>query len=168
MRQLWSTLRPNTDFIMAIKDLKKKYPSLRVHAFSNISAPDMNRLKHTIDTWELFDNVIGSGSIGHRKPEFDSFRRVLECAEISPSAAIFVDDTPENVVTAFLFGIQGFLFDDTATAIKRIHNLVGDPVSRGMKFLKKRSKNLFCETDKGITIKDNFSQLLILQCIGDR
>ncbi|KND91979.1 hypothetical protein TOPH_03496 [Tolypocladium ophioglossoides CBS 100239] len=167
VKQLQSTLKPNQDFIAAIKDMKASYPRLRVHAFSNISAPDFDYLKPTIDKWGIFDNVVTSASIGCRKPDFGSYRQALDSAQISAHTSIFVDDRSENVITAHSLGIRGVLFENTVIVIAQLHNLLGDPVARGMAFLRRRAKALFCETDNGITIKENFSQLLILQRIGD-
>jgi methionine salvage enolase-phosphatase E1 len=166
--QLASTLTPNLEFINAVKTLKTVFPHLRVHAFSNISAPDFETIKEIVDSWDIFDSVTTSAAIGCRKPDLDSYRRMLASVDIEPRTSIFVDDLGDNVINAQSLGIRGVQFRDTKAVITQLHNLLGDPVTRGMNFLRQNAKNLFTETDTGTIVKDNFTQLLILFCIGDR
>lgn len=168
LAQLEATLEVNEEFLKAIKDLKASYPHLHVHAFSNISGPDFELLKPTIEGWAIFDNIVTSNNIGFRKPELKSYQKLLTTAKIQAHRSIFVDDRHENAVAAQSLGLHGILFDDTKSVVNRLHNLLGDPVSRGMEFLKRNSKNLWSESNRGVLIKSNFCQLLILQCIGDR
>lgn len=168
MDQMESTLTSNLEFIDAIRDLKTTYPRLRVHAFSNVSEPDFKKLEPIVKEWGIFDSVTTSATVGSRKPDFDSYRRLLERLNMEASSSIFVDDLPENIVNAHSLGFHGVLFRETTAVVTQLHNLLGDPVARGMDFLRRHSKNLFCETDGGVIVKDNFCQLLILQCIGDK
>lgn len=166
--QLELTLKPNHEFLDAIKDLKATFPELHVHAFSNISQPDFEKLKPTIDGWGIFESVVTSYAIGDRKPDFDSYRKLQDSAKIQAHASIFVDDRSENVVTAHSLGFRGILFDSTKHVVAQLHNLLGDPVARGMDYLHRNSKNLWSESNDGTIIKTNFCQLVILECIGDR
>lgn len=168
LAQMESTLTPHVELIDAVKGLKAMYPHLRVHAFSNISAPDYKKIERTVNGWGIFDSITTSASIGCRKPEFDSYRQLLQSANMEAHKSIFVDDLPENVINAQCLGFRGVLFRDQKAVVAQLHNILGDPVERGMKFLQQNSKNLFTETDSGVIVKDNFCQLLILQCTGDR
>lgn len=166
--QMEATVKPIQNFLDAIKHIKTIFPQLRIHAFSNVSAPDYEKLKPTVDNWAIFDSVTTSASLGHRKPDLDSYRKLQEVINIDAKTSIFVDDTPENVMNAQSMGFHAIRFQDADNVVIQLHNLLGDPVARGMYFLRQNSKNLFCESDSGVVVKDNLSQLFILQCIGDR
>ncbi|KAM4057171.1 HAD-like protein [Hirsutella rhossiliensis] len=71
-------------------------------------------------------------------------------------------------MTAQSLGFHGIHFDNTDDVVVKLRNLLADPVARGMDFLRQRSQQLFCETDQGVIIRDNFSQLLILEFTGER
>ncbi|KJZ80308.1 hypothetical protein HIM_00158 [Hirsutella minnesotensis 3608] len=168
MRELAATLRPSHDFANVVRGIKKTYPYLRIHAFSNISSSDFETLRPMMADWDFFDSVTTSASLGCRKPELDSYQRLLEQLRIDPRSSIFVDDTSDNVRNAQILGFKGIMYDNPLTAQIQLLNCLGDPVARGMQFLQRNAKNLFCETPDGTIVKDNYSQLLILQCIGDR
>lgn len=166
--QLHLTLKPNTELIAAIKEIKARYTNLKICAFSNISAPDFEQIRAKVGQWEIFDYIFTSASLGYRKPEFNAYAKVLTLAGATAHTSIFIDDRAINVLTAHSLGFHGIVFDNTARVISQLHNLLGNPITRGMDFLSQRAGQLFCETDQGITIKDNFTQLLILECTGDR
>ncbi|KAJ4171571.1 hypothetical protein NW754_013341 [Fusarium falciforme] len=129
---------------------------------------DFQGLKPLIDEWDIFDNFYASGLTGFRKPDIACYERFLEHCKILPKACIFVDDRIENVVTAQSLGFRGVHLTDTSSVVATLNNLLGDPVARGLEFLKRNAKNLFCETNAGKTQPDNYSQLLILEHTGDR
>lgn len=163
-----ASLKPNYYFIEEVKRLKQECPQIKVHAFSNISQPDFDEIEAEILSWGLFDNVFTSAAIKCRKPELQSYRLVLDCINSDASSCVFVDDKLENVMAAHSLGMKGILFKTSEATVASIYNLVGDPVQRGLNFLQKRSRNLFSETEGGITLRDNFSQLLILHSTGNR
>lgn len=168
VRQLESTLQPNRDFINAIMDIKAAFPSLRIHAFSNASAPEFETLRPMLDECAFFETVISSASSGWRKPVLDPYRNFFDIANVQAHSAIFVDDRSENVVTAQSLRIQGILFGKTINVVTRLHNLLGDFMVRGMGFWRRGSNKLWSETNDGTTVQDIYTQLLILECIGDR
>ncbi|KAE9401266.1 hypothetical protein BT96DRAFT_965029 [Gymnopus androsaceus JB14] len=158
VRQLNDSLVENVDFIQAIRSIRSTYPNLGVFAMSNVSGPDFEDIRSFVKGWGIFDAVFTSAEAMCRKPEVAFYQR----------SCIFVDDKPENVVAAHTLGMRGVVFTSTVAVVNKLHNLLGDPAERGMNFLRQNSGNLFCETDKGYKLYDNFSQLLILSCIGDR
>lgn len=163
-----ASLKPNYYFIEEIKRLKQECPKIRVHAFSNISQPDFDEIEAEIMSWGLFDNVLTSAAIKCRKPELQSYSLVLDRIKSDASSCVFVDDKLENVMAAHSLGMKGILFKTSEETVTSIYNLIGDPVQRGSNFLQERSRNLFSETEGGMTLKDNFSQLLILYSTGNR
>lgn len=162
------SLQPNKELINEIKRLKSNKPQLQVFGLSNIPVEDSQDLKPLIDEWGIFDDFFASGLTGFRKPDAACYERFLEDCKIPPKACIFVDDRIENVVAAQSLGFRGVHFTDTSSVVATLNNLLGDPVARGLEFLKRNAKNLFCETNAGETQPDNYSQLLILEHTGDR
>lgn len=158
----------NNDLVSAIRQLKVMYPGLKVYCLSNIPEPAFRELKDIISDWKIFDQVYTSAQAGYRKPDVAAFQNFLTVAREEPESCIFVDDRLENVVVAQSLGFHSLCFQDTATTVSSLHNLLGDPIERGMAFLKRNAKNLYCITNHGEIHRDNFSQLLIFQNTGDR
>ncbi|OAQ99637.1 hypothetical protein LLEC1_07749 [Akanthomyces lecanii] len=159
---------PNTELIAAIRELKSVYPGLRVICLSNIPEPAFELLRELIEGWGIMDQVHVSAISGFRKPNTAAFRDFLSSTHNTSESCIFVDDRIENVISAQCLGFQALLFQNTVSTVAAIHNLLGDPVARGMTYLKQHAGNLFSMTDDGQVHKDNFSQLLILQNTGDK
>jgi len=168
VRQLNKSLRENIDFIEAIRSIRINYPNLRVSAMTNVSAPDFEDIRSMVEGCGIFDDIYTSMEAGCRKPELTFYQRVLESLKAKPQSCIFIDNKPENVVMAHTLGMQGVVFTDTKAVVNRLHNSLGNPVERATAFLRQNKGNLFCETDTGCKLYDNFSQLLILLCTGDR
>jgi HAD superfamily hydrolase (TIGR01509 family) len=161
-------LQPNTELITAIKQLKTSYPKLTVYCLSNMPEPEFEHLKRDIDKWGIFDEFYASSTEKCRKPDIAFYKNFLERSNEGAGSCIFIDDHLENVVTAHSLGFRALLFEDTKSVITKLHNLLGDPVARGMAYLSQNAKTLFCETSTGEVQRDNYSQLLILQNTGNR
>ncbi|KAB8261581.1 HAD-like protein [Aspergillus pseudonomiae] len=104
--------------------------------------------------WSLFERVFVSSEMNMQKPELRFYRHVLDHIHLKPKQVILVDDDTENILAAFSRLLLN-LFDV-------------DPVARGTKFLKDNAQNFSSVTHTGITVKENFAQLLILELTGDR
>lgn len=167
IEELKLTLTTNERFLTAIKHIKLQHPTLRIHALTNLSSPDYEILNPIIKEWDIFDSVITSAAIGARKPDLASYNLAQATVKAEARTTIFVDDLLENVITAQSLGLKSVHFNDPDRTAEQLNNLLGDPIDRAMEFLRNRSKNHVCETDKGVTIKDNFSQLLVLECVRE-
>ncbi len=95
-----------------LKDLKKKY---RVLALSNINPIHLEKLNKDakeqlgVDLFsDFFHKAYYSHELGSRKPEPDIYEWVLNEEEIVPEETLFIDDKPDNVKEAVVYGIQGF------------------------------------------------------------
>jgi len=162
-------LQSNEDLILAIRHLKvHSKGTLKVFAMSNISAPDYEVLRAKSADWSLFDDIFTSAGVGERKPHLGFYRTVLSTTGADPSRTIFVDDKLENVLSARSLGMCGIIFDDQRKVIRALHNLLGDPVERGRQYLTLNAKKLQSVTENGILLRENFSQLLILEATCDR
>ncbi|RSM04539.1 hypothetical protein CEP52_006756 [Fusarium oligoseptatum] len=162
------SLHPNVELIDEIKRLKLANPQLKVVGLSNIPAEDFQQLKPLVDTCGIFDEFYASCLTSQRKPDVACYERFLEDGKISPETCVFVDGRIENVVVAQSLGFRSLHFNDTPSAVTTLRNLFGDPVSRGLDFLSRNAKKLFCETDTGEIQPDNYSQLTILEHTGNR
>ncbi|PFH63106.1 hypothetical protein XA68_17750 [Ophiocordyceps unilateralis] len=168
LKQMMDGLQVNKDLIAAISSLKEAHPKLRVYCLSNIPQPESEYLMDQVKSWGIIDELYASSDAGHRKPDAALYKYFLERSGNRAQDCIFVDDTLENIVAARVLGFRAILFQDTRAVVRTLHNLLGDPVARGMAFLKSHAGHLFCQTTSGEVQPDNYSQLLILQNTGDR
>ncbi|KAI1500548.1 Haloacid dehalogenase-like hydrolase-domain-containing protein [Biscogniauxia marginata] len=168
IEELQASLTTNQPFVDHLKELKDTQPGLRMYAITNISKSDLKIVKPIIDSWDLFEDVFASAIIGVRKPDLAFYYHVLKATRVDPETAVFVDDNTENVLAAHILGIHSIVFDTTEQVSMKLLNILGDPVERGMAYLNQNAGKMFCESNKGVTIRDNFSQLLIVSCTGNR
>ena len=61
---------------------------------------------YDLEIMSLFKKIFASHFINKRKPEKDIFLFALESIGVMPSEVLFIDDTPENLETAELLGLQ--------------------------------------------------------------
>ena len=166
--QARDSLKSNDEMLEFVRELKRQSDGqLRVYAMSNISHPDHEYLRTKPADWSLFDKVYTSADAGERKPNLGFYRHVLDDTTADPRSVVFVDDKPENVLSARSFGMRGIVFDDQKRVIQAIRNAVEDPVQRARSYLQTNAKLLHSVTSNGITLKENFAQLLILEATCD-
>jgi FMN phosphatase YigB (HAD superfamily) len=166
--QARDSLQPNRELIAFIRELKSQSNGqLRIFAMSNISAPDYHYLRAKSVDWSIFDDIFPSGIVGKRKPDLCFFRHVIDAANLEPHRTVFVDDNLDNVLSARSLGFQGLVFNDTQNVMRALRNLVGDPVTRGRRFLSQHAGNLHSASEDGEDMRENFSQLLILSLTKD-
>jgi hypothetical protein len=60
------------------------------------------------------------------------------------------------------------MFDRPENVMHSLRNLIGDPVTRGREFLHRNAGMHNSITDNGTALKENLSQLLILEMTNDR
>ena len=164
VKQANESLQPKDKVFSSIRQLKDQSNGrLRIYAMSNISHPDHEYLRTKPVDWSLFDKVFTSAESGERKPNLGFFRHVLDDISADPRSVVFVDDKPENVLSARSFGMHGIVFGDQICVIQAIRNAFEDPVQRARSYLQKNAKCLHSVTSNGATLKENFAQLLILE-----
>ena len=166
--QARDSLQSNGEMLAFVRELKHQSDGrLRVYAMSNISHPDHEYLRTKPADWSLFDKVYTSADAGERKPNLGFYRHVLDDTAVDPRSVVFVDDKPENVLSARSFGMRGIVFDDQKHAIQAIRNAVEDPVQRARSYLQRNARLLHSVTSNGVALKENFAQLLILEATRD-
>ena len=162
------SLNSNDEMLDFVRELKRQSDGkLQVYAMSNISGPDHDYLTTKPADWSLFDKVYTSSAAGERKPNLGFYRHVLDDAATDPRSVVFVDSKLENVLTAWSFGMRGIVFDDQKRVIQAVRNAVEDPVWRARSYLQRNAKLLHSVTSDGITLKENFTQLLMLEATCD-
>jgi glucose-1-phosphatase len=96
-----------------LKELKNHY---RLFLLSNTNEIHLHALQmiineaHGIENLsDFFEKDYYSHLIGYRKPEEMAFRHILEEHELKPEETLFIDDSPQHLVTAKEMGINTLL-----------------------------------------------------------
>ena len=74
---------------------------------------------------EMFDVVIDSSEVGVRKPDPRIYELTAARLGVAPSAAVFLDDHPANVVGARAVGMGAVQVGDPMVAIEELRALLG-------------------------------------------
>ncbi|KAJ5194358.1 hypothetical protein N7491_001695, partial [Penicillium cf. griseofulvum] len=159
----------NESLIQSLQALKGKDENgVILCAMLNISTAGYAAIRHRIAEWAIFDRVFTSSQTGMRKPDLGFYQHVLSETRQSPGEVIFVESNPEHVLPARSVGSHVILHTDESSLFQSLHNLLGNPVERGNEFLRVNAKQLDSVTNTGVTIRDNFTQLLILEATNNR
>ncbi|KAF7125721.1 hypothetical protein CNMCM5793_002014 [Aspergillus hiratsukae] len=167
-RQARQSLVTDAAIVALISETRAIAGHIAIYAMSNVSAPDYAALLQTQPEMGVFDGVFPSGCYGTRKPELLFYRKVLQEIAVPADQVIFVDDQLDNVVSAQSTGMHGIVYTGARELSRRLRNLVLDPVKRGREFLRRNAGALYSISETGQVIRENFSQLLILEATGDR
>jgi putative hydrolase of the HAD superfamily len=74
---------------------------------------------------ELFDAVVDSSEVGMRKPNPAIYHHALELlGGVPPAEAVFLDDSPGNVVGAQRAGLHAILVEDPEAAVRALDALL--------------------------------------------
>ncbi|KAL4794578.1 hypothetical protein BDV19DRAFT_390179 [Aspergillus venezuelensis] len=78
---------------------------------------------------------------------------------------ILIDTEPENVLAGMSLGIHGIV--GKADLSRKLKNFIGDPIERGLAFLRQNAGRLYTTTSDGHTMDENYAQRLILEATED-
>lgn len=101
--------------VKILQELKSKY---RIFLFSNTNKIHVNRLlpefktEHGIDFPSLFEKAFYSHDIHERKPNLNSYKKVIELAQVNPKETLFIDDLEKNILAAQKAGLKTFWLKD--------------------------------------------------------
>ncbi|KAF3384733.1 hypothetical protein F1880_001717 [Penicillium rolfsii] len=167
------TLRETTTYdpeMLSTLQTLKQTPGapVEIALVSNISMMDYDALRKIFpaEFWSTFDHIFTSSMLGVRKPSPRFYRHVLRALRVAPQSTFLIDDRLENVLSARSLGMRGTA--DLTGLERRLINLVGDPVERGMAFLRKQEGEFPSATHEGDIIEENYAPLLILEILKDR
>ncbi|MEV5612347.1 HAD family phosphatase [Streptomyces sp. NPDC052225] len=80
--------------------------------------------RRMVDPAELFDDVLLSFEVGHRKPSPGMFALAAERAGARPADCVLIDDLAHNCAGAEAAGWQAIHFTDTTAAADRLAELL--------------------------------------------
>jgi 2-haloacid dehalogenase len=100
-----------TGTVKLLKELKQAgYP---VYGLSNWSAETFPYARQKYDFFELLDDIVISGHVGHIKPDPEIFQILLEKIGYPAQECLFIDDAPTNIDQAWKMGFETILFQSS-------------------------------------------------------
>lgn len=168
---LVNTFRETIDYdhaLAAALGALKQNSQVRIFLVSNIPSNDYKALRERWgdEFWSIFDDVFTASMVGVRKPSPRFYRHVLRVTRSNPQTTFTIDDGPENVLMAISLGMRG---TSSVTDLPRtLANITGDPVERGISFLKRNAGRFPSVTPDGVEIEENYAPLLILEALQQR
>lgn len=111
---MYAQSRPLPHMLDLVRNVKHRH-GLKVAAISN---EGRELTEHRVTTFGLascIDFFISSCFVHMRKPDADMYRMALDCAQVAPEAAVYVDDRKLFVEVARGLGIDGVLHVDAET-----------------------------------------------------
>lgn len=169
LRMMIQKFRETIMWDQAIASIFKeiKRTGTRVFLVSNISKEDFAALRNRWDDdfWSIFDGVFTSSALGVRKPSLRFYRHVLRATRAAPQQTFFVDDRADNVLAALSIGMKGTF--NISGFYRTLTNFVGDPVARGLAYLRLQNGHFPTTTQYNETIPENYAPLLILEALED-
>ncbi len=124
-RLIWERIFwENEDVVEIIKKLRPYY---RIFLMSNIGDLHWDYIHRTFSSMRLFDEHILSYKVGANKPEERIYQEAITRAGCVASEIIFIDDRPELIEAACLYGIRGIVYTDTPSLKKQLAELITVP-----------------------------------------
>jgi 2-haloacid dehalogenase len=100
-----------TGTVKLLQELKQAgYP---VYGLSNWSAETFPYARQKYDFFELLDDMVISGHVGHIKPDPEIFQILLEKIGRPAEECLFIDDSPTNIDQARKMGFQTIHFQSS-------------------------------------------------------
>ncbi|KAK2589419.1 hypothetical protein QQS21_012905 [Conoideocrella luteorostrata] len=165
--QLQSTYDVDTALLSFLKGLKVAHSNLEIHVVANIGKADYAAILSLLIDWNIFDQIFLSFEMKKRKPDLSCFDHILETIRRPAEQLIFIDWDTDNVLAALSLGMTGIVYENSGSVRLELQNLFGDPLIRAKEFLRRGSKTFNSISSNGVTIRENFAQLMILEATGD-
>ncbi len=103
-----------TSYTGTVKLLKElKQAGYRVYGLSNWSAETFPYARQKYDFFELLDDMVISGQVGHIKPDPEIFHILLEKIGRPAQECLFIDDALTNIHQAQKIGFQTIHFQSS-------------------------------------------------------
>jgi putative hydrolase of the HAD superfamily len=90
---------------------------------SNFST-DLRGMLEVQDLVWRFDHIAISAELGVMKPDAAAYEAILGMLALPASACVFIDDLPANVAAAQASGMHGIVFEDTASCLTALEELL--------------------------------------------
>ena len=121
--RLMSELQPNQRLLEYYRSLRDER-GLRLAILTNNVREWHDAWRNRLRVDELFELIVDSAFVGHRKPEPEIYALTLERLGLPAEACAFVDDVEINVVAARELGMHAIHFRDTEQVIAELDALV--------------------------------------------
>lgn len=101
--------------VQVLKELRKKY---KLYIFSNTNQIHIEGLwkkfhaQYGFEFSSMFEKDYYSHQIHERKPEIQSYEKVISLAQVNPEETLFIDDLEKNIVAAQKTGLKTFWLKD--------------------------------------------------------
>jgi 2-haloacid dehalogenase len=110
---------PVTGTISILKQLKRAGYAL--YGLSNWSAETFPYARQKYDFFELFDDMVISGEVGHVKPDPEIFHMMLTKIQRPPKECLFIDDSLPNIYQAQKMGFGTIHFQSPEQLEAALH-----------------------------------------------
>jgi putative hydrolase of the HAD superfamily len=115
---LFSGLDPNPPMIELMRELRGR--GLRMAMLTNNVREWEPLWRAMLPVDEIFEEVVDSGFVGHRKPERRVYEITVERIGVPFERCLFVDDLEPNIEAALELGMRAVRFEDNEQAIPEI------------------------------------------------
>ncbi|RDI45254.1 HAD family hydrolase [Nocardia mexicana] len=119
----------NHEWVAALRTLRAS--GVFVGLVSNMVPTWDTHWRRMVDVAELFDDVLLSFRVGHRKPQRQMFDLAAERAGVPPQQCLLVDDIEDNCAGAEAAGWRAVVFGDAHQALAEIEPMLQSPISNG-------------------------------------
>lgn len=111
----------NSAWVEALRGLRRK--GIGVGLLSNMVPAWDAHWRRMVDVGELFDDVVLSFEVRHRKPDEEIFTLAAQRAGVPPSECVLVDDLAKNCAGAEAAGWRSIHFTGTESAVDELRRL---------------------------------------------
>ena len=111
----------NQQLLAHIERLRQQGMALGL--LSNFST-DLRGMLEAQDLARRFDHIAISAELGVMKPDAAAYEAILGMLALPASACVFIDDLPANVAAAQGSGMHGLVFEDTASCLTALEELL--------------------------------------------
>lgn len=115
---LFNGLDPNPPMIELMRELRGR--GLRMAMLTNNVREWEPLWRAMLPVDEIFEAVVDSGFVGHRKPERRIYEITIERIGVPFERCLFVDDLEPNILAAEELGMRAVRFEDNEQAIPAI------------------------------------------------
>lgn len=123
LRSLLGDMTIHTEMVEAVRDLRQR--GYRLGLITNNVREGSATWRAMVPVDDLFDVVVDSSEVGMRKPNPAIFHHTLALLGVDdPATAVFLDDSPGNVVGAERAGLHGIHVETTRQAIDALEALL--------------------------------------------
>lgn len=118
-RSIWNSVlkEPVPGIELILTSLAQHYP---LWALTNSNETHINHFKANYPWQRYFQAVLTSFELGHRKPELEIYKKMIQTVGFNPDEILFLDDREENIEGARRMGIRAELCKHTGVELPAI------------------------------------------------